>query len=188
MTKHNILPERYHGATLSSAEPEKPKQQVYCLDWERQYQERKRAAKRADTELFPLSRVGEFNLEQKKKKHPEFFQSVRQENLFRLFEYYRERFAIFEQDCKEFQEFWYDMELGGDLWKWAERIDGGSDMFRFHDFEAMTALLVHPMEQAREQAKAMREGMELYFKAINAFINMGRSHAEMVDEYERRRG
>lgn len=188
MKKHSILPEPYHAETPSSAKPEKPKQQVYCLDWERQYQARKRAAKRADTELFPLSYVGEFNLEQKKKKHPEYFQSIRQENLFRLFEYYRERFAIFEQDCKEFQEYWFDMELGGDLWKWGERIDGGSDIYRFGDFDAMTRLLTYPMEQAREQAQAMQKSMDLYFKAINAFINMGRTHAEMVDEYERRKG
>lgn len=176
----HILPEQYGGPSLSSAEQKTP------YEWGDKYIQRRAAALRADTDLFPLSGHGEEHLARLKAERPGWFASVREENYFRLFEYFRERFAIFEADCRDFEEYWQAMDTGRDLWAWAEHIEGAHTLHRMKDFENIMHLLFLPLREARETARAMQEKMSALFEAQAAFIRLSKTLAELEDEHKRR--
>lgn len=181
----NIIPERYEGATLPPAQPVK---QTHGYDWNDKYEERREAARRADSIPFPLHPFDEYQLKKMKEKTSEFFATMREENLWRLFRYFEERFEIFEADCRDFEALWQDMDMGRDLWAWVETIDGAHSLTRCKDFEAVMHLLIHPLKEAKEAARQMQEKMRLYFEAQAAFIRLGKSLAELEDERRRRNG
>lgn len=176
-----ILPEQYKdNAQLFSAQP------VRSLDWDSSFSQRESAAQRPDTEIFPLSHQGEERLSLLKKHRPKFFASMREENLWRLFAHYQERFEIFEADCRNFEKYWYAMDAGRELWAWADSVEGAHSVLRVKDYEHLASLIVYPLREVRQTAKLMQEKMTMYFEAQTALCRFGKTLATLEDDHRRK--
>lgn len=176
------LPNQYEALTPAEQEAAKKIPHQYGGT---PYIQRRNAALRADVEIFPLSECGEIAIRTLKQKHPNYFRSVREENIYRLFYYYHERFEIIAHDCEEFDKFFYDMEAGRDIWKWTERMGELDSSYRFGDFEAILNLLLSPLREVKTEAKKMADRMEQHTRAIIAMVHFGQTDEERRDEWER---
>lgn len=150
------------------------------------YLARLEASQRVDTVPFPVGATVAERLKELKEGRPDYFKDLREENLYRLFEHYRNRFELFAADLREFEEFFQNMGLAVELWTWADCIEGKNSVLRWQEFDTLAGHWFAPLREARQQADLLAQGMSHHLGAMLAFIRLGKSIAALEEEAGRR--
>lgn len=150
------------------------------------YMARLEASRCVDSRLFPVGGSVAAKLAKLKEVNPDYFRDVREENLYRLFEHYRQRFELFADDLREFEEFFQNMGLAEELWAWTDSIEGKNSLLRWHEFDTLAGHWFAPLREARRQAELLEQGMTHHLEAMLVFIRLGKSMKALEEEAKRR--